>query len=167
MYKLNYWLINLTLLTTSLISHVGHALPTDMTQDIVIDANTQNVDIKNNVIVFKGDVSIKQGSITIKADMITYFRGDESAPEHIVAMGQPVIYQQIMDNQETLEAKANKIEYKIAQRTLTLTGNASIAQQGSLVSSDKIEYDLNLQKLVAKKQNGESVRTILKPKGAQ
>ena len=59
---------------------------------------------------------------------------------------------------------ANEIRYEVSSRILTLTGKAEINQSGSLVKSEKIQYDLEKQKLNAEGgKDTERVTTIFTP----
>ncbi|WP_440903277.1 lipopolysaccharide transport periplasmic protein LptA [Catenovulum sp. SX2] len=159
----------ITLFIGSLICAPSIALEADFSQNIVIDAKKQQLEIKTNTLSFSGDVEVKQGSLRMKADRLEVIKADEDDPESqdiLRAIGLPASYKQVLDSGETLIATAKNIQYKVKDRILTLSGNANISQQNSQVSGDVIEYDLVAQKLVASgnNQKGQKVRTVLTPK---
>ena len=155
----------------SLISTSSYALETDFSQNIVIDAKKQELEIKTNTLSFSGDVEVKQGSLRMKADRLEVIKADENDPtsqDILRAIGTPARYQQVLESGETLVATAKNIQYKVKDRILTLSGSASISQQGSQVSGETIEYNLVEQKLIASSNanKGQKVRTVLTPKGS-
>lgn len=144
------------------------ALESDFKENIVIDAQNQQLDIKTNTLTFSGKVEVSQGSLLMQSSKLQVLKGinPEQDQDILIASGQPALYQQELENGAILTAQANQIHYRVDDRILTLTGNAQIAQQGSQVSGDKIEYNLTLQKLVASSEqtSGNRVRTVLTPK---
>lgn len=61
----------------------------------------------------------------------------------IVATGRPARYQQKPSPDEgPIIAQANRLEYNIAQDTLHLIENASLQQEGSSLSGNRIDYDV-------------------------
>lgn len=161
----------ITIFITSFVSASLFALETDFSQNIVIDAKKQELEIKTNTLSFSGDVEVKQGSLRMKADRLEVIKADENDPasqDILRATGLPASYQQVLESGETLVATAQNIQYKVKDRILTLSGKASISQQGSQVSGETIEYNLVEQKLIASSntQQGQKVRTVLTPKGS-
>ncbi|MCU4675462.1 lipopolysaccharide transport periplasmic protein LptA [Catenovulum sp. 2E275] len=144
------------------------ALESDFKENIVIDAQNQQLDINTNTLTFSGKVEVSQGSLLMTSDKLQVIKGANPQQDQdvLIASGTPAHYQQELENGAHLTASANQIHYRVADRILTLTGNAQISQQGSQVSGDKIEYNLNLQKLVASSEqtSGNRVRTVLTPK---
>ncbi len=144
------------------------ALESDFKENIVIDAANQQLDINSNTLTFSGKVEVSQGSLLMTSEQLQVIKGanPEQDQDVLIATGSPAHYQQELDNGAILTASANQIHYRVDDRILTLSGNAQISQQGSQVSGDKIEYNLNLQKLVASSEqtSGNRVRTVLTPK---
>ncbi|EWH09130.1 lipopolysaccharide transport, periplasmic binding component, LptA [Catenovulum agarivorans DS-2] len=162
----------ITLLMSCVISASCLALESDFSQNIVIDAKKQQLEIKTNTLSFTGDVEVKQGSLRMKAERLEVIKADEQNPNSqdiLRAIGSPATYKQTLESGETLVATAKNIQYKVKDRILTLTGNATISQQSSQVSGDTIEYNLVEQKLIASSSNkaGQKVRTVLTPKGSE
>ncbi|WP_017444270.1 lipopolysaccharide transport periplasmic protein LptA [Gayadomonas joobiniege] len=146
----------------------GYAVQSDFNQNIVIDANEQKLDIKSNTLTFSGEVEVQQGSLSMQAVKLEVIKADneEQGQDVLIATGTPAIYRQTLDNGEQLTAEALTIHYQVGARILTLTGQAKLSQPGSHISGEKIEYQLNEQKLVAssKQKSGEKVRTVLTPR---
>ncbi len=66
--------LHLSLLALVLAAPQALALKSDTQQPVYINSDTQQVDMKSNQVIFKGDVSLKQGSINIDADRIVVTR---------------------------------------------------------------------------------------------
>lgn len=171
MYRRNIWSINLTLVLCFCFSQFAYSLETDFGKNIIIDANQQKLDLKNNTLTFLGKVEISQGSLKMTADKLEVIKNESenNQQELLIATGQPTLYTQTLESGEVLTAQALEIRYLVAEKLLTLKGEAKITQKDSLVNGDKIEYDLTKQKLVASsnKQSGNKVRTVLTPKSEQ
>lgn len=155
------WLFGLLLLVTPL----SHAKQADFTQRLVINAKRQTTEIKENTVTFYGNVQVKQGTLTILADKLTVYKTVKNGQEVLIATGKPTTYQQQMDDGQQLHAKARSIKYELSPRTLTLTGDAQIRQQESLVQGEKIVYNLEAQRLEAESGGNteDRVTTIFTP----
>ncbi|MFT6388223.1 MAG: lipopolysaccharide export system protein LptA [Cellvibrionaceae bacterium] len=136
-------LITLIALSTSiLISPLSVSLSEDSQQPILISSNSAIKDDKRGLTVYQGDVDIKQGSLNIKADKVTIYVVAKEVTK-IIAEGKPASFkQQPEPDKGDLLAKANTIEYRVAQKKITLTTDASLDQDGSSITSDKINYDM-------------------------
>ena len=61
----------------------------------------------------------------------------------MVAVGQPAHFQQTpVIGQKPVEARANELEYTVSSKSLLLLGNASLKQEGTSLSANRIEYDV-------------------------
>lgn len=158
--------INSVLMLTLLLSAGVLAKSTDMKEPIHVDAARTEGSIKEQTLVYSGNVSVKQGSLEIKADTLTVDRSAGDGKEVFIAQGKPASYSQVLDGDKPIQASAEEIRYNVANRTLTLTGKAEITQSGSLVQSAKIVYDLEKQQLSAESgKESERVITIFTPEG--
>ncbi|ALZ75341.1 lipopolysaccharide transport periplasmic protein LptA [Rheinheimera sp. F8] len=149
-----------------LISITATAKTTDFSEPIEVNADRNEASLKQQMLVYSGNVIVKQGTLLIKAEKLTVDRSAGEGKEVFIAVGQPAVYSQVLDGDKPIQASAEEIRYAMATRVLTLTGKAEITQSGSLVRSAKIEYDLLKQQLSAEGEKGkERVTTIFTSEG--
>ncbi len=142
------------------------AKTTDFSEPIEVNADRNEASLKQQMLVYSGNVIVKQGTLLIKADKLTVDRSAGEGKEVFIAVGRPAMYSQVLDGDKPIQASAEEIRYAMATRVLTLTGKAEITQSGSLVRSAKIEYDLLKQQLSAESEEGkERVTTIFTSEG--
>ena len=133
-------------------------------QDMVITADEQVANIKDGIVVFKGNVVLSHSRLKIKADKIEVKRIKESGQEMLTSFGDPVYLYHLLENNERLEANAKEISYQRAMQKLVLKGNAKLLQDGSTVEGDLINYDIDLEQLTAKSsQENQRVTTVIQP----
>lgn len=162
MNKINW--IALTLLAFSASSL---ALESDYSKKIVVNADQQKVDIKQNKITFFNHVTITQGSIKLKADRVTVYGTGKKGSEVMTAEGQPAKFQQKMDNGRLMKGHAGHIRYELKSRIVTLTKKAQLEQDDSLVKGDTIRYNIQSQEMVADGGKKGHVTTIFEPQQLQ
>lgn len=141
----------------------------DLEQEVKIAAASQEADIKNNQVIFFGPVEVTQGSIKMNADKLRVFSKEDKSGKTLVATGSPATYTQTMDDGRPATASAKEIRYELATRTLTLMGNATLEQDGSQVTGNRIKYNISLQQLIAEStgQGDDRVITIIQPEAYQ
>lgn len=149
-----------------ILSFTAVAKSDDMLQEVKIQAARQTADIKNNTVVFWGPVDVTQGSIHITADKLTAFTNN-NAQRILIAIGKPATYQQTMDNGKLATATAKELRYNLANKTLSLTKDATLDQDGSQVTGNYIRYNIEKQKLIAESKGSERVITIIQPETYQ
>jgi lipopolysaccharide export system protein LptA len=153
------------LLISLFISTASFALSTDKDQPVEVEADSFTLDDAKGITTYAGDVIIVQGSMEIKADKIT-IRSANGKTDKVVATGKPVKFQQQPDGDKALvRGEANQFDYLLSKDTLVLAGNATLWQDGSTFSSDRIEYDSKRSVIKAGAQSGGSkrVKIILEP----
>ena len=99
--------------------------------------------------IFAGDVVATQGTMEIKAEKIEITRGDDNKLESIIAYGQPVTFKQILDNGKPIHTRSATLSYLPKQSLVVLSGKASIWQNESSMSGERIEYNIVTQKMRA------------------
>ncbi|MCQ9066692.1 lipopolysaccharide transport periplasmic protein LptA [Vibrio diabolicus] len=156
--------LHLSLLALVLAAPQALALKSDTQQPVYINSDTQQVDMKSNQVIFKGDVSLKQGSINIDADRIVVTRDPKTeAIKQIQAFGKPAKFSQLMDDGKTLSGQAVELDYRISTDELAMKGQAQLAQDNNTIKGSSIRYQIGKQKLVADSSKEERVTTILQP----
>jgi len=169
MYKLPMKKLKAKLLLAALILlplEYAHCAITDIDQQVIIKSNRQASDIKNKIASYLDNVEITQGSLSIKADIVQVVSQENTENKIYVASGKPAIFKQLLDDGQPIILQANQIKYEPAKHTITISGNASVSQEGSLVSGNIIIYNILTEQLNAEKKtdSNERVTTILQPK---
>lgn len=110
--------------------------------NISINADYAERNEKTGLTEYRGNVVIRQGTILIEADKIIIYSTDNKVIR-VACFGTPAGYQQhSKDDQEILIARAENIDYLIADDTLNLKTNASLIRNGTSIKGDTITYDL-------------------------
>jgi len=124
---------------------LSYALPTDRQQPIKIESDRAEQDEKKGTTTYEGSVVIIQGTIKINADKVTVF-SDTNQVDKIICVGNPAHYQQRPNPQDGLVlASAKTIKYYLANDKIKLLKNASLEQNGSVITGEKIDYDLKAE----------------------
>lgn len=118
------------------------SLTSDRRQPITVDSDQAESNESLGITTYSGNVVMQQGSMRIDADKLI-IHNDKNKVTKIVALGQPAQYQQKPSEDEGLViAKANRLEYNIMQGTLHLITNASLRQEGTSLTGNRIDYDV-------------------------
>ena len=154
-------------LSALLISVQVQALPEDSQQPINIEANRASQTTKNNIDIteYTGNVQIVQGSLKINGDHIV-IHSENRQVVSMVAKGSPVLFEQQSDPAKPpVKARGSKLKYLLKNDSVVLTGDASIDQNGSIVSGERIQYNIASEQVKARggKEEDSRVRMILVP----
>jgi len=123
-------------------SSPSYALASDREQPIYIESDSAERDDKKGITTYQGKVKMDQGSMRIVADKITIHSVDNRV-HMIVATGKPARYQQKPSpDKELVVAEGGTIRYEIDPERLELVKNASIMQEGTTMSGDRIDYNI-------------------------
>jgi lipopolysaccharide export system protein LptA len=126
------------------------ALPDDRQQTISIESDSAERNQKTGLTVYSGNVIISQGSILIEADQITlHYEGSKIS--RIECIGTPASYQQKPQMEGAmLVARAEHIDYLLADDKIFLKRNAVLSRNGTIVKGDSIDYDMKNETWKAK-----------------
>jgi len=116
------------------------ALSTDQDQPIYIEADSVDIDDREGVSVYQGQVDVKQGSIHLTADKVTIYQKERKA-DRIVATGKPVTFKQRTDDGKEVNGHALRVEYDVNREELVLINEAELTQGVDRFASDRILYD--------------------------
>ncbi len=144
----------------------GWALHSDRDQPIDIRADRVEVNEKEEVSQYVGNVHLKQGTLDIKADKITVYLS-EGRLTKIAIRGNPATFkQQPEDKQDIVKSSARYMEYFASKEHLVLKTNAQVVQGANHFSGDYIEYDTLNSTVKANKDedSGSRVHAIIQPK---
>lgn len=127
-----------------------HALESDKSQPITIQADFAEISEAVGTAIYQGNVQLSQGSLQIYSDRIVVFSNDKKKVEKVVATGSPASFeQQLESNKPKVVAKANDIEYQPLSSKLILSHQAELTQGDNLFKGERIEYNIKLQILNA------------------
>lgn len=143
----------------------AEALPEDREQPIRITADSALRDEKQGFTVYTGNVQLQQGSLRIRAERLTVHHQVEAA-ERIVAEGSPAhLQEQPEPDKGLLHARARTIEFFSSEERVQLRQDASIEQDGSLVTGNSIDYFIAEQRVRAdsdsRGQGGQRVEVVI------
>ncbi len=158
----------LAILAGLLSSLTAVALPDDRDQAIYIQSDRAERDERKGTTVYTGDVEIDQGSLHISAEQVTIHSTDDEVSE-IVATGSPAkMHQKPAADREPVYARARTIQYDVIGEILTLVEQATVTQEGSTVTGERIVYYVKEQRVKASAGSAASgqprVETIIPPR---
>ena len=144
------------------VSVAAVALPNDREQTISIESDSAERNQKTGLTIYSGNVIISQGSILIEADQITlHYQGSKIS--RIECTGTPASYQQKPQAEgPMLVARAEHIDYLLADDQIILKRNAVLSRNGTIIKGDSIDYDIENETWKAKDNDvGEQKRIQL------
>jgi len=144
----------------------SQALPQDKYETIHGRAAKLTIDNKTGIATYTGNVNIQQGSLNIVAESLMVHRNAKGDVEKMVATGSPARFQQQPEvDKGIITASAKSITYIPAKEYLLLVEDASVEQDGSVMSGANIDYDLvkELLKASGSSQQGSSGVEIVIP----
>ena len=116
------------------------AKTSDKTAPLHIEADQLEMREKDSISIYKGNVKITRGSMKITGDMIIITSKDNKI-YHIEANGQPAIFSQLNDLDETISAEGYYIDYNEKTSILELKENAKLVKNKNHFSSEHIIYN--------------------------
>lgn len=144
---------------------ISWGLSSDRQQPMLIEADRVELDDAKGISVYRGRVKVTQGSLILTGETMTvHTKGN--AVEKVVMEGTPATYQQRPDNKEQdVHAKALRMEYYTDPEHIILLKQAEVEQQGDVLRSERIEYDVaNDQVSAGTDQPDERVHITIQPK---
>lgn len=126
------------------ISAFTFALPSDRSQAISLLADNATYNDKSGITTYTGNVVIEQGTMKLNAAAIVANLNKNKQISVINATGSPAKFQQQVDTARGIaRGEANKIVYNAETGILTLTGNASLYQNGASIRGNSLKYSMN------------------------
>lgn len=149
----------------SCLTFAATAQNSDVNAPISISAKSTFVDGVSKMSVYKEDVVITQAGLKINAQSLSIDASAGEGQEVFIATGNPATFTQLLDDGTSVTAAANEISYNVVSRTVTFNGEAQLAQETSVVKSERIEFDLINKQLIATadKSKGGRVTTVFQP----
>lgn len=162
-------------LAASLGSAAAWALPTDREQPIRVQADSAELDDKQGVAVYKGDVVVTQGSMKLTGNTVTLKQNKNGEIEVVTSVGKPAYFEQKpAPEKEMTKAYGLTIQYFVAQNRVILIDQAKVIQEGNTFEGEKVVYDTERQIVNAGRATGTQVTTprpridmVIQPKKKQ
>ena len=126
------------------------ALSTDKDQDILIEADSAEIDDLNGITVYRGNVITRQGSIDMRGDTMQVFFDELGEFDKLILFGIPAVYRQLPDASKLYdEAEAQQMEYYKKKGHIILIDQAKVRQphDGVTYQGKRIEYDTEKSKV--------------------
>lgn len=153
----------LLLLTTFPVT--GWTLSSDREQPMLIEADRAELDDAKGISIYRGNVRVTQGTLLLTGEVMTvYNKGDEV--QKVIMEGTPATYRQRPDNKDQdVRARALHMEYFTNPEKIVLTKQAEVEQEGNVLRSERIVYDVPLDRVNAgTTEPDERVRITIQPK---
>jgi lipopolysaccharide export system protein LptA len=144
------------------------ALDSDREQPMLIEADAAEFDEKQSISLYLGNVEVQQGSMHILADEVLVHHKSNRQPQKIIAIGNPVRYRQMLDNEpEEVRARALRMEYEADREEITLIDDAELIQGEDRFASDRIVYNRTTDRLTAgtSARGRQRVKIRMEPQG--
>ena len=120
------------------------ALPSDRNQQITLLADRATFNEKTGVTTYTGNVVIEQGTMKLQANSIVANLNARKEISTITANGSPARFQQQVDAKKGLaKGQAQKIVYNAETGIITLSGGASLEQDGASIRGATLRYSMN------------------------
>ena len=135
------------------------ALPTDREQPIRVQADSAELDDRQGVAVYRGDVIITQGTLKITGDTVTISQNAQGDIEIFTSVGKPAYYEQKPSaDKQIVKAYGLTIQYFAANERIVLIDQAKVlSPDGNSTEGEKITYDTVKQVANAGRANGSKV----------
>jgi lipopolysaccharide export system protein LptA len=139
-------------LWSALLAHapLAAALESDQEQPVFIEADAVELDDQQAFSLYIGNVDIRQGSMRLLADEVLVHHKADRQPDKIIAVGAPVRYRQLLDNDpDEVRGRALRMEYEADREEITLIEEAVLVQGSDRFASDRIVYNRLTERVVA------------------
>ncbi|TRO15188.1 lipopolysaccharide transport periplasmic protein LptA [Ectopseudomonas mendocina] len=141
-------------------SAAAWALPSDRDQPIRIQADSAELDDKQGVAVYRGDVIITQGTLKITGDTVTITQTASGDIDVFTSVGNLAYYEQKPAvDKEIVKAYGKTIQYFASNERIVLIDQAKVIQEGNTFEGEKIVYDTRRQIVNAGRAAGGNVST--------
>ena len=135
------------------------ALPNDRDQPIRIQADDAQLDDKQGIATYRGDVVITQGSMMIKGNTVTLTRAPNGDIDVVTSVGNLAYFeqQQSAAKPDKMQGWAVNIQYQAQKDLIILTDKAKVVNEGNTTESEKIVYNSKTQVATAGRAGNQKV----------
>jgi len=147
-------------LSAALGSASAWALPNDREQPVRIQADSAQMDDKNKVATYTGDVIITQGSMMIKGNVVTVTLNQAGDIDTATSVGSLAYFEQQQDaaKPDKMQGYAKQIQYQAGKDLIILTDQAKVINAGNTTEGEKIVYNSKTQVATAGR-GGKDIKT--------
>ena len=162
---MNKLLKQLIFLGLTVLPMVAWGLSSDRQQPMMIEADRVELDDAKGISTYRGRVKVAQGTLLLTGETMTVHNKGNRI-EKVIVEGKPATYQQRPDNKDQdVHAKALRMEYYTNPEHIILLKQAEVEQQGDVLRSERIEYDMVKDQVSAgTDQPDERVHITIQPK---
>jgi lipopolysaccharide export system protein LptA len=136
------------------------ALPNDQQQPIRIQADDAQLDDKNGVATYTGDVIITQGSMKVTGNKVTMTRAPDGDIDVVTSVGNLAYFEQLQTAGDTkpVQGWGVTIQYLAKQNRVVLIDRAKVIDKDNNVTQgEKIVYDTEKKLASAGRATGSKV----------
>ncbi|MCU1762303.1 lipopolysaccharide transport periplasmic protein LptA [Pseudomonas sp. 14P_8.1_Bac3] len=147
-------------LSAALGSVSAWALPNDQQQPIRIQADDAQLDDKNGIATYTGDVIITQGSMKVTGNKVTMTRTQTGDIDVVTSVGNLAYFEQLQTAGDTkpVQGWGVTIQYHASQDRVVLIDRAKVVDKdGNVTQGEKIVYDTNKKLATAGRATGAKV----------
>jgi len=155
----------LCLLLGTLLAAAVIAADNPRREPVTIEADSAVFDERKGQSIYTGHVIIIQGGMQIRADEVTVYT-EEDALQRIVASGEPVHFRQQREGEKEIHGEARRLDYRADDEHLLLQDQAWLTQGGNRFSGQRIEYDMQRERVTAAQavDGSQRVKVTIQPK---
>lgn len=137
---------------------------------IYLEADQVDIDDKQGISVYVGNVKLTRDLMTITADKMTVYRTKQELKK-VIAVGAPVHLHQVASaTSKELTGEGQRLEYDAQSGEVLLNDNAKLHQDSNEFTGNFIRYNVNSETVKAGKgaggAPGERVHVVIHPKEA-
>jgi lipopolysaccharide export system protein LptA len=140
------------------------ARSSDRNQPMTLDADASDCNLAdaNGKCRFTGNVVIEQGTLHIQAASAEIYRSN-GEPSRVVLTGRQAQLRQQMDDGTPMNARADSMDYNIANETIVLSGSYQVESPRGTNAGQRMTYNMASGNM-SSGGDGSRVRTVLQPK---
>ncbi|WP_027966495.1 lipopolysaccharide transport periplasmic protein LptA [Halomonas halocynthiae] len=157
------------LLAVTLLSANAHALESDASAPVQVEADRFDLDNLAGSATYQGDVRIRQGTMKLNGDRVELYRNADGKLSRAVAVGnRAYIEQQPSPEEKLMKGWAKRIVYHVAERRVELIDEAELHQGNDTFDGGFLEYFLDRRVVQARStadgvKGSQRVRMTLEP----
>jgi len=152
-----------TFVTTLVLSDTARAKTADRGQPMIISSDSTNCNVTaNGHCHHRGNVEINQGTLEIRADSAQIQKRNDEI-HRIIFTGRQATLKQQLDDSTWTNARADRIDYKLNDNMVILTGNYEVSSIQGTTTGHRMIYNV-LTGEIRSGGDGTRVRTVITPK---
>lgn len=137
-------LLKLAIGSLTVMTATAHALPSDRSKPISLNADKATYNDKTGFTTYTGNVVIEQGTMKLQAAAVTAQLNKDRQISTVTATGNPAQFQQQTEaNKGLAKGQGQRIVYNADTGIIVLTGNAMVTQDGASVRGGSLRYSMN------------------------